>query len=154
MCIRIYWDSCSGLITFHLLLWLWLGIFMGTQNWQCWQPIKTFLKKFFGGHESFLWGHWYPYFGLLVTFSLGFKARVGSLIRAWQRHTCYTFPEIHLWCNTCWPLCSQDGSWATSSIYLRDIGGTGNRVLSAAHSVRSGRPDALPTELSRLGITN
>ena len=23
---------------------------------------------------------------------LGFKARVGSLIRAWRRHTCYTFP--------------------------------------------------------------
>ena len=29
-----------------------------------------------GGHESFLWGHWYPCFGLLVTSPLGSKARV------------------------------------------------------------------------------
>ena len=28
---------------------------------------------------SFLWGHWYPCFGLLVTSALGFKARVDSL---------------------------------------------------------------------------
>ena len=39
-----------------------------------------FLEKTFGGQESFLWGHWYPYFGLLVTSSLGFKARVGSAL--------------------------------------------------------------------------
>ena len=67
-----------------------------------------FLNKFFGGHDSFLWGHWYPCSGLLVTSHLGFKARVGSLICTWWRGTFYTFPEIHLWCNTCWPL----GSWA------------------------------------------
>ena len=29
--------------------------------------------------KSFLWGHWYPWSGLLVMFPLGFKARVGSL---------------------------------------------------------------------------
>ena len=39
--------------------------------------------------------------------SLGFKARVGSLIRTWQRHTWCIFPEIHLWCNTCQPLGGQ-----------------------------------------------
>ena len=33
-------------------------------------------------------------FGLLVTSPLGFKARVGSFIRAWQMRTCYTFSEI------------------------------------------------------------
>ena len=38
----------------------------------------------------FLWGNWYPYFEHLVT-SLGFKARVGSLICTWQRPT---FPQI------------------------------------------------------------
>ena len=26
------------------------------------------------------WGHWYPYFGFLVTSPLGFKARVGSAL--------------------------------------------------------------------------
>ena len=28
--------------------------------------IKTFFKKHFGGYQSFLWGHWYPCFGLLA----------------------------------------------------------------------------------------
>ena len=37
-----------------------------------------FLKKFLED-MSFLWGHWYPYFGLLVISALGFKAMVGSL---------------------------------------------------------------------------
>ena len=55
--------------------------------------------KIFGGHKSFLWGHWNPYFGLLVMSPLGFKARVSAL-----------FPEIHLWFNTCWPLGGQHGS--------------------------------------------
>ena len=41
-----------------------------------------FFKIFFGGHESFLWGHWYPCFGLLVTSPLGFKAKVGSALFA------------------------------------------------------------------------
>ena len=39
-----------------------------------------FFLKIFGGHESFLWGHWYPCFGLLVMSPLGFKARVGSAL--------------------------------------------------------------------------
>ena len=30
--------------------------------------------------SPFLWGHWYPCFGLLVTSPLGFKARVGSAL--------------------------------------------------------------------------
>ena len=51
----------------------------------------------FGGHMSFLCGHWYPCFGLLVK-TLGFKARVGSLTRTW--------------CDTCWPLGGQHGSQA------------------------------------------
>ena len=32
----------------------------------------------FGGHQSFLWGHWYPLIGLMVTSALSFKARVDS----------------------------------------------------------------------------
>ena len=49
---------------------------------------------------------------LLVMSPLGFKARVGSLIRTWWGCTYYTFLEIHLLCITCWPLGSQHGSWA------------------------------------------
>ena len=42
-------------------------------------PSPLFFLKIFGGHMSFLWGHWYPCFGLLVMSALGFKARVDSL---------------------------------------------------------------------------
>ena len=35
-----------------------------------------------------------PCFGLLVTSPLGFKGRVGSLIRTWRRHMWYMFPEV------------------------------------------------------------
>ena len=34
----------------------------------------------FGGHQSFLWGHWYLYFGLLVTFALDFKGKALTCI--------------------------------------------------------------------------
>ena len=97
------------------------------------EEVEFFLKNF-GGHESFLWGNGYPCCGLLVTSPLGFKARVGSLICTWQRHMCYTSPEIHLWCDTCWPLGSQYGGWAVSSTYLWGIGGTRNRELSCRRS--------------------
>ena len=70
------------------------------------------LKKKYWRTLVLLWGHWYPCFGLLVTSPLGFKAIVGSLIHTWQRHTCYTFSETHLWCDTYWPPDSQHGSWA------------------------------------------
>ena len=74
------------------------------------RPQSNFLKKIFWGRKSFLCGHWYPYFGLLVMSLLGFKGRVGSLIWTWWRHVWYMFPEIHLWCDTCWPLDGQHSS--------------------------------------------
>ena len=52
--------------------------------------------------KNILWDHWYPCFGLL-----GLNARMGSLIHTWQMCTCYTFPKIRLWCNTCWSLGSM-----------------------------------------------
>ena len=45
-----------------------------------------------------------------------------SLAEAYVLH--YTFPEIHLWCDTCQPLGGQHGSRAVSSTYLQGIGGT------------------------------
>ena len=38
---------------------------------------------------SFFWGHWYPCFGFLVTSPLGFKARVGYLIRIAEANVMY-----------------------------------------------------------------
>ena len=34
----------------------------------------------FEGHKPFSWDHWYPCFGLLVMFALGFKAKVDPLV--------------------------------------------------------------------------
>ena len=82
--------------------------------------------------------HWYTYFGLL-----GFKARVGSLIRIWQRCMCNMFPEIHLWCNTCQSVGGQHGSWAIlfHIPVSRHWWGLklGSIVLPLPHSVRQGR---------------
>ena len=77
----------------------------------------------FGVHESFLWGHWYPCFGLLVTSPLGFKARVDPLLACFL--TCaQRIPEIHLWCDTCWPLGGQHGSRSSSlhATYVAEVG--------------------------------
>ena len=59
--------------------------------------------KFFGGHKSNLLGHWYPYFGLLLMSVLGFEANVDSLAYKHASSPVHNrFPEIHLWCYTCW----------------------------------------------------
>ena len=59
--------------------------FQNTKNLQIIQEIKNVLKKFFGGHKSFFGWPVHHWFGFLVMSSLGFKARVSSLIRVWQR---------------------------------------------------------------------
>ena len=51
--------------------------------------LLLFYSNCFGGHKSFLLGHWYPCFIVLVKSPLGFKARADSLIRAWWRHMHY-----------------------------------------------------------------
>ena len=52
--------------------------------------------KIFGRHNSFLWATDTPVLDFWW-----------CLICTWQRHACYVIPEIHLWCNTCWPLGGQ-----------------------------------------------
>ena len=84
--------------------------------------------KMFVGHKSFVWDHWYPCFGLVVMSPIGFKARVGSLIFAWERHLSYTFIEIYLWCDTRHLL-------VVSKLYLQaGIGGAQNWDLSCCYS--------------------
>ena len=77
-------------------------------------PVVQFFWVFFflENTSPFLWGNWYPCFGILMMSPLCFKARVGSLICVYWRHTWYTFPEIYLWCNTCWSLGGQHCSQA------------------------------------------
>ena len=66
-----------------------------------------FLNNFLEDISPFLWGHWYPCFGLLVTSIPGFKARLGSLFRVWQRHMMIHVPRhsplVNAW-NCVWCL--------------------------------------------------
>ena len=61
--------------------------------------IKFFFFNF-GGHQYFLWDHWCPCFGLLVTSPLGFKAKGDSF-------------ACKLYC-----LCTMDSSDVTSTDLL------------------------------------
>ena len=63
--------------------------------------------------NPFLYDHWYPCFGLLVMSVLGFKARVDPLLVCFLTWMPWIL-QIHLWCNTCRRLGSQDGSWSCS----------------------------------------
>ena len=75
------------------------------------KPFSFFFKKKFGGHQSFLWGHWYPCFGLLVTSWLGFKARVGPLA-CMLCCLCFMDSSDSPLVNTCWLLGNQHDGWA------------------------------------------
>ena len=44
-----------------------LPSFLSVEDMKTTHPIYNFFKKIFGGHESFLWGHWCACFELLVT---------------------------------------------------------------------------------------
>ena len=51
--------------------------------------LGTFFENIFGELPFFLWGHWYPCFGLLMTSALGFKARL-CLFLVCFGHLCTT----------------------------------------------------------------
>ena len=73
------------------------------------KPLMLCFLKFFGRHKYFWWGHWYPCFGFLVMSNLSLKAKVSPTL-AWFVTCIQWIPQVHLWCNTCWPLGSQHHS--------------------------------------------
>ena len=85
-----------------------------------------------GGHKSFLLGHWYTCFELLVMSPLGFKARVDSLICAWLRCVCATCSLRFIFGVTPADLLVDSmAAEPISSMYLQaGIGGAGNWDLS------------------------
>ena len=103
-------------------------------------PFKT-IFLLFGEHKSLLWRHWYPCFGLMVT-SLGFKARVGRLIHAWQS---YIFPAGVTPANLFHSLpCTSDQHWWNLRLEF---------IMSLPHSVWPGRCStdwAMTARLSKL----
>ena len=112
-----------------------------------------YFSKIFGGHESFLWGHWYLCFELLVTYPLGFKARVGSALFELSGgihvmlHVPWDLPLVRHLPTSWWP------AWQPSRLFH----------IPARHWLESkpgammppltvwDQADPLPTELSRLG---
>ena len=77
-----------------------------------WDSIRSSLYRykllfqFLGGHKSVLWDYWYPCFELLVTSALDFKATVDPSLVCLV--ACVQWlSQIHLWCDTCWPLDNQ-----------------------------------------------
>ena len=51
----------------------------------------NFLKKSFWQTHVLFGGHWYPCFGFLVMYPLGFKTRVGSALFAFLRRRMYIY---------------------------------------------------------------
>ena len=64
----------------------------------------------FGRHQYFCRA---SFFGFVVPSALSFKSRVDSPAVCFIALT-QLISELHLWCNTCWPLGKQHGGWAVS----------------------------------------
>ena len=145
----------------------WLLSQFRSSSWQLENETKKFciialfqtLLFIFGGHESFLWGHWYPYFGLLVTPALGFKARVGSALFELRGAICimlhipWNSPLVrHLptsWRLAWWP------AWQPSRLFYitaRHWWDSKPGAIMPPITVWD-QADALATEISRLGET-
>ena len=84
---------------------------------------------------------------ILCDVSPGFKARVRNLFHTWWRHMYYMFPEIHPWCDTCWPTGSHYGCWAdlfhihATRHNSRDIRSCGGNTGVQSRPVRRGAGD-------------
>ena len=91
------------------------------------QVIKPWLCIFyiFVEHMSICTAIDSPVLDFWWMFPLGFNARVDSIIFTWWRCMYYTFPQIHLLCDTCQPLGNQHSCQADVFTYLwPGIGGT------------------------------
>ena len=74
-----------------------------------------FLKKIFGGHEPFLWGHWYPLFWTSGDISSGLQSQSGqpylSLVEVYMLHIPSDSPLVqHL-------LTSWQSAWQLSHLF-------------------------------------
>ena len=116
----------------------------------CMTPVyffKFFFKSFWRTHVLF-WGPWYPCFGFLVTSPLGFKARVGCLIRIAEANVMYVprDPPLVLHLSTSW---GPAHSRSCPHILLQWWGCRDSNLCSQNIC----EPEALPTELNRNQFT-
>ena len=67
-----------------------------------------------------LWGHWYPYFGLLVTSALGFKARVDFWLVCFLAYTYYSSDSPLVWhLPTSWRAAQRLVAFRSEKAYQR-----------------------------------
>ena len=97
-----------------------------------------------------------PLFWTSGDVSSGFQSQSGfCLIQAWQRHTCYVTHSLSF-ISGATPvnlLAASMGAEPSLPHTCKALMGLETKSYhAAAQSVRSGRPDALLTELSRLGF--
>ena len=86
----------------------------------------VFFLKFFWRTQVLFVGSLIPCFGLLVTSTLSFKARVDTSLPCFL--ACMQWiPQIHLWCNTCQPL---DGQCDSRLHSLTEVGCQGSEETS------------------------
>ena len=94
-----------------------------------WQPDASYLKNL-GGYQFFLWDNWYPCFQ-----SQGRSHCLPACFVACAQCS----PQLHLWCNTCWPLGNQHGKLAILIQYLQTsiVGAQGQDLscIPLPHSV-------------------
>ena len=111
-----------------------------------------FFFKFLEDMSPFLWGHWYPCFGLLVTSPLGFKARVGSALFELSRgipvmlHVPWDSPLVWHLLTSWWP------AWQLSHLFhipARHWWDSKPGAIMPLLTVWD-QADALPTELYNL----
>ena len=78
---------------------------------KCRSFLCCFLWKKFWGHRSFLWIHWCLNFWwhLPLGSNLGWIPSLPCFIACVK-----WIPQIHLWCDTCWPLGGQHGGQSFS----------------------------------------
>ena len=100
----------------------------------------------FGGHQFFFWGQWYPCFSASGDVWPRFQSQAGSL-------TCFVvcmqlIPQIQFWCDTCWPLDGQCGSWDFLIHILAHMYASIGRTWSQDRVCA----DALPNKPCQVGI--
>ena len=85
---------------------------------------------------SFIWGHWYPGFGSLVTSPLGFKARGGSAL--------FTF---------CGGECNVHSPRSTSDATLADLLAAGAQLVLSPHTVAEVKFSRIRTRALRISVS-
>ena len=134
------------------------------ESWYFWFPTSPAFNHF-GKHRIYIDSLFFKFFG-------GYQSFVGPLISLiwpsgdvcpWCQSpagslTCVLIicvewiPQIHLWCDTCWSLDGQYGSWALSIHILAQVYISIGRTRNRDQLCGTACADALPNEPLQLDL--